>query len=113
VRAGRHECGDAGDRAYLRCALSLEDRVGTAGEDRQSRKEDAEEFHEPRRLRHYCRGAALSCAADPRRSAAAVRQRWPAALCAAEERGGGEQAGGVPALSPCACVTSFTVLSAA
>src|SRR5690606_14278579 len=99
LRAGRDERGDAGDRAHRRRTVPLEDRAGAAGEDRQSREEDAEELHQPRRLRHHRGGTALPGAADPRRGATALRQGRPAALRAAEEHGGGGQAAPVHAMS--------------
>ena len=49
--------GHAGDRAHLRQAVSLEDRHGAAFQGRQCRADDAEELHQPRRLRHHRRSA--------------------------------------------------------
>src|SRR6185312_13730980 len=100
------------DRAHVRCAVPLEDRARAAGEDRQPREEDAEELHQPRRLRHHRRRPPLPRPADPRRGAVALRQGWPAALRAAEEHRGDEEAGGIRALNSTASVTGVTVLSA-
>ena len=90
-----HERGDAGDRAHVRCAVSLEDRGRAAVEDRQPREEDAGRLHPQGRLRHHRRRAPLPRAADPRRGAAAVRARRPAEVRGAEERRGEEEAAGI------------------
>ena len=61
-------------------------------EGRQPREEDAGELHPQGRLRHHRGRAPLPGAADPRRSAAAVRARWPPEVRGAEECRGEEEA---------------------
>ncbi len=51
------------------------------------------------RFRHHREGAPLPAAADPRRSAAALRQRRPTEVRGAEERGGEEEAAGLGGLT--------------
>ena len=94
-RAGnrRAQCGDAGDRAHLGQAVSVEDRRGAARQGRQRREDAAARFHHRRRLRHHRQGAGVSRAADSRRGLSAVQGRV-AAVRAAEERGRAEEAPG-------------------
>ena len=67
--------GDAGDRAHVGRALSLEDRGRAAGQGRQPREDDAGRLHPQGRLRHHRGRASLPGTADPGRGAAAVRPR--------------------------------------
>src|SRR6185437_8862879 len=54
--------------------------------NRQPRKETAERLHREGWLPHHRRRAPIPCTADPWRSAAALWQRWPAAIRRAEKR---------------------------
>src|SRR3546814_2358961 len=66
-----------------------------AGEDRQSREEDARRLHPQGRLRHHRRRPPLPRTADPRRGPAALRARRAAEVRGAEERAGAQEAGGM------------------
>ena len=89
--ARRAECRDAGHHPHVGQAVPLEGRAGAAHQGRERREDAAARLHRGRRLRHHGQGAYLSCPAHPGRGLPAVQGR-PAALCAAQERRGAEEA---------------------
>ena len=79
--AWRRECGHARDPAHLGQALSLENRRGAAGQDRQRREEAAARFHQRRRIRHHGEGARVPRASGKGRGLPAATRAGCRSTC--------------------------------